>query len=157
MSDRRGMSRVDNYECKVYVGNLGDYGDKGELDRAFSKYGPVRSVWVAQRPTGFAFIEMEDARDAEDAVKALDGREICGQRVRVEMRKKERRNGGDDRDRRGRYRSRSRDRRRRYSRSRSRSRDRRRTPSYSPRRGRSRSRSDSRDRRRDSRSRSRSR
>jgi len=100
MSDRRGMSRVDNYECKVYVGNLGDYGDKSELDRAFSKYGPVRSVWVAQRPTGFAFIEMEDARDAEDAVRALDGREICGQRVRVEMRKKERRNGGDDRDRR---------------------------------------------------------
>lgn len=33
-------------------------------------------------------------------MKALDGREICGQRVRVEMRKKERRNGGDDRDRR---------------------------------------------------------
>jgi len=157
MSDRRGMQRVDNYEAKVYVGNLGDYGDKGELDRAFSKYGPVRSVWVAQRPTGFAFIEMEDPRDAEDAVKALDGREICGQRVRVEMRKKERRTGGDDRDRRRRYsRSRSRDRRRRYSRSRSR--DRRRTPSYSPRRDRrSRSRSDSRDRRRDSRSRSRSR
>ena len=45
MSDRRGTMRVDNAECKVYVGNLGDYGDKGELDRAFSKYGPVRSVW----------------------------------------------------------------------------------------------------------------
>jgi len=92
--------RVENSECKVYVGNLGDYGDKGELDRAFSKYGPVRSVWVAQRPTGFAFIEFEDQRDAEDAVRSLDGREICGQRVRVEMRKKERRAGGDDRDRR---------------------------------------------------------
>ena len=31
-----------------------------------------------------------------DAVRALDGREICGQRVRVEMRKKERRTGGEN-------------------------------------------------------------
>ena len=30
-----------------------------------------------------------------DAVRALDGREICGQRVRVEMRKKQRRIGNE--------------------------------------------------------------
>lgn len=46
MSDRRGTMRVENHECKVYVGNLGEHGDKSELDRTFGKYGAVKSVWV---------------------------------------------------------------------------------------------------------------
>ena len=45
MSDRRSNMRVENHECKVYVGNLGEQGDKAELDKAFSKYGPLKSVW----------------------------------------------------------------------------------------------------------------
>jgi RNA recognition motif-containing protein len=50
------------------------------LKDVFSKYGPVRDVWVARKPPGFAFIEMEDPRDAKDAVKALDGARVCGVR-----------------------------------------------------------------------------
>jgi len=42
---------------------------------------------VAKNPPSFAYIEMEDPRDAEDAIKALDGTEICGMRARVEMAK----------------------------------------------------------------------
>ena len=37
--------------------------------------------------TGFAFIEFEDIRDAEDAVRDMDGRYVCGVRIRVEMAK----------------------------------------------------------------------
>ena len=37
------------------------------------RYGPLRNVWVARNPPGFAFVEFEDPRDAEDSVKALDG------------------------------------------------------------------------------------
>ena len=53
--DRRGTARVENHECKVYVGNLGDFGDKGELDRAFGKYGPLKSVWARPGFTIFLY------------------------------------------------------------------------------------------------------
>ena len=52
---------------------------------AFSAFGPVRSIWLSQNPPGFAFLEMEDPLDAEDACKSLDGTDVCGMRVRVEM------------------------------------------------------------------------
>jgi len=68
------MHRDCPLDCKVYVGNLGNNGNKTELERAFGYYGPLRSVWVAGNPPGFAFVEFEDARDANDAVRELDGR-----------------------------------------------------------------------------------
>lgn len=78
-------------DCKVYVGNLGNNGNKTELERAFGYYGPLRSVWVARNPPGFAFVEFEDPRDAADAVRELDGRTLCGCRVRVELSNDEKR------------------------------------------------------------------
>ena len=109
--------------CTIYIGGLRDDASRYDLEEAFAKYGPVRDVWVARRPPGFAFAEMEDARDAEDAARGLDGTRVCGSRVKVEMS-----NGGRKRDR-----SRSRDSGRRNDRRRDRSRSRdkkRRSPSY---------------------------
>ena len=40
----------------------------------------MRNTWVARQPPGFAFVEMEDPRDADDAVRGLDGTRICGSR-----------------------------------------------------------------------------
>ncbi|KAK1900158.1 Serine/arginine-rich splicing factor 7 [Dissostichus eleginoides] len=82
-SSSRSSSRAT--DCKVYVGDLGNGAAKGELERAFSYYGPLRTVWVARNPPGFAFVEFEDPRDAEDAVKGMDGKILCGSRVRVEL------------------------------------------------------------------------
>ncbi|XP_036616742.1 serine/arginine-rich splicing factor 3-like [Trichosurus vulpecula] len=72
-------------DCKVFVGNLGNDVNKTELERAFGYYGPLRRVWVARHPPGFAFVDFEDSRDAADAVGKLDGRTLCGCRVRVEL------------------------------------------------------------------------
>lgn len=67
---------MPSLDCKVYVGDLGSSANKHDLEDAFSQYGRLTSVWVARNPPGFAFVEFEDNRDAEDAVRALDGR--CG-------------------------------------------------------------------------------
>lgn len=69
---------MSRYPCdtKVYVGDLGNHARKNELEDSFSYYGPLRSVWIARNPPGFAFVEFESARDAEDAVRALDGRMV---------------------------------------------------------------------------------
>lgn len=63
-----------NEECKVYVGDLPRDVSEKELERVFREFGSVRSVWVARNPPGFAFVMFDDERDAEDAVKNLDGR-----------------------------------------------------------------------------------
>lgn len=65
------MSR-SSLDCKIYVGDLSKDATEKELERAFEYYGPVKSVWVARNPPGFAFVELEDPRDAEDAVRGLD-------------------------------------------------------------------------------------
>lgn len=49
----------------MYFGNLGIGAGKGELERAFSYHRPLRNVWIARNPPGFAFVESEDPRDAE--------------------------------------------------------------------------------------------
>lgn len=90
-----------NPDCKVYIGNLSEGASKNDVEHAFGKYGPLRNVWVARNPPGFAFVEYDDHRDAEDAVRGLDGTKIAGARVRVEMSHGRSRRGGFHGDRGG--------------------------------------------------------
>ena len=71
----------------VHIGNLHHDAHKGDLDREFGRYGRIKSMWIARSPPGFAFVEFEDTRDAEDAIRAMDGRDILGRKVRVHMKK----------------------------------------------------------------------
>jgi len=77
--------RGSDVECKVYVGDLPRDATEKEIQQAFCSYGPIKNIWVARNPPGFAFVEFEDPRDAEDSVRELDGRSICGVRARVEL------------------------------------------------------------------------
>ncbi|GFU13080.1 RNA-binding protein 1 [Nephila pilipes] len=72
-------------DCKVYIGSISSRTTKDDIESLFTRYGPLRNVWIARNPPGFAFVEFEDRRDAEEAVAELDGTRLCGQRIRVEM------------------------------------------------------------------------
>ncbi|CAG8497720.1 3379_t:CDS:2 [Ambispora gerdemannii] len=63
--------------------------EKRDLEELFERYGKVLSVDV--KPMGYAFVEFEDPRDADDAVKQLNGYELDGARIAVEW---SRRSGG---------------------------------------------------------------
>jgi len=69
---------------RVFCGDLGSRTNKYELEKEFDSFGPLVDCWVARNPPGFAFIVYKRADDAERAVDELDGRTICGRRVRVE-------------------------------------------------------------------------
>lgn len=71
----------------IFVGNLAFKASQEELQQLFSPYGRVQSVRImkdraTRRPRGFAFIEM-DANHASRAIKALDGKEFLGRKLRV--------------------------------------------------------------------------
>ncbi|XP_053205898.1 RNA-binding protein Rsf1-like [Panonychus citri] len=70
---------------RVFIGGISSSTSKDEIEREFSKYGRLNSVWVAQNPPGFAFVEYEDGRDAQEAVKQLNGTALFDDnKVRVE-------------------------------------------------------------------------
>ncbi|EEE57352.1 serine/arginine-rich splicing factor RSZ23 isoform 1 [Oryza sativa Japonica Group] len=60
--------------ARVYVGNLDPRVTAREIEDEFRVFGVLRSVWVARKPPGFAFIDFDDRRDAEDAIRDLDGK-----------------------------------------------------------------------------------
>lgn len=60
--------------ARIYVGNLDPRVTERDLEDEFRVFGVLRSVWVARKPPGFAFIEFEDRRDANDAVRGLNGK-----------------------------------------------------------------------------------
>ncbi|XP_070210497.1 serine/arginine-rich splicing factor 12-like isoform X2 [Littorina saxatilis] len=153
----------------LYVRNVPDGCRQEELRSLFGKYGPISDVYVpmdyfTRRPRGFAYIQFEDPRDADDALYHLDRSRFYGRELEVEFARGDRKTPSQMRTKeRGHSSRRSRSRSPRYrsifSRSRSRSRspryrDRSRSrSSYRRRGGRSRSHSP-RDKRRKSRSRS---
>ncbi|KAL7125631.1 hypothetical protein ABFS83_14G130000 [Erythranthe nasuta] len=71
----------------LYVGNLpGDIRER-EVEDLFYKYGEIVHVDLKMppRPPGYAFVEFEEARDAEDAIRGRDGYDFDGNRLRVEL------------------------------------------------------------------------
>ncbi|KAH9304061.1 hypothetical protein KI387_008465, partial [Taxus chinensis] len=75
---------------RVYVGNLDPRTTERELEDEFLVFGVLRSVWVARKPPGYAFIEFDDQRDAVDAIRGLNGKNGW----RVEMSRGARGGGG---------------------------------------------------------------
>ena len=85
MSEDRGT--------RVYVGNLSDKVKKEQLEEEFVRFGKLNSVWLAHNPPGFAFIEFENKEEAESACDSLNGQEVLGSKLRVEISKGRSRGG----------------------------------------------------------------
>jgi len=73
---------------KLFVGNLANV-TKHQVEDEFSRFGRLQDVWISRKPSGFAFVEFLNSKDASKCVQALDGRHILGTRLRVEFAKTE--------------------------------------------------------------------
>ena len=77
---------------KLYVGNLDFTVKESELKDLFSEYGEVNAVNIitdkmTNRSKGFAFVEMLKDSSAEEAAKALNGKEVSGREIKVNVAK----------------------------------------------------------------------
>ena len=85
---------------RLYVGNL-TYGvNDGDLQQLFAQHGTVNSVALINdretgRPRGFGFVTMSTPAEAQKAIDALNGKELSGRALTVNLaRPREERSGG---------------------------------------------------------------
>lgn len=84
----------------IYVGNLSRSTSEESLKKTFEQFGQVVSVKIIKdRLTGelrgFGFLEMPSTEEAEQAISALNGRELDGRKLVVnEAREREERPAG---------------------------------------------------------------
>lgn len=81
----------------IFVSNLSAEVNKEQIRKLFIQFGEVHSVNLitheeTRKPTGICFIEMEPD-DADVAIKALNGKDLQGQKIYVRLLKE-----GDGKD-----------------------------------------------------------
>jgi len=82
---------------KLFLGNLGNDCRQRDIERLFDGFGELRNVNIKGQ---YGFLELDDKRDAEDAIREVNGKSFNGgSRIRVEYASGNDRGG--DRDRRG--------------------------------------------------------
>jgi RNA recognition motif-containing protein len=74
----------------IFVGNLPFTTTSDNLETMFAPYGTVsRAQVITDRDTGrsrgFGFVEMDDDAEAQAAIEALDGSDMDGRQVRVNV------------------------------------------------------------------------
>lgn len=73
---------------KIFVGNLSYSANPSDLEEAFRAYGQIQDVKIVKdratgRSRGFGFVTFNTDDEAKAAVKAMDGKEISGRKIRV--------------------------------------------------------------------------
>ncbi len=86
---------------KIYVGNLSYNTTSSDLEQLFSQHGSVQSAEViadrdSGRSKGFGFVQMGSDDEAQAAIAALNGQEVDGRNLTVNVAKprEERPRGG---------------------------------------------------------------
>jgi RNA recognition motif-containing protein len=75
---------------KLFVGGLPYSIDSLKLNELFSQFGQVMSANVitdkfTNQSKGFGFVEFDDHKSADDAIKALDGSDLDGRKLNVSV------------------------------------------------------------------------
>jgi RNA recognition motif-containing protein len=74
------MSKERNPQ--IFIAKLSSNVREKDLEYEFRRYGTIRNVELKR---GYAFIEYENHRDAEEAIRDMDGRKFEGNRIVVQL------------------------------------------------------------------------
>jgi hypothetical protein len=91
LEDRAAAPRsVAPIPARLFVGGLGQTTNEEMLREAFGEYGRVIEVAIVHDrntglPRGFGFVTMEDRKNAGRAIDALNGFELNGRRLMVDV------------------------------------------------------------------------
>jgi RNA recognition motif-containing protein len=77
---------------RLYIGNLSFDATADDLREIFSNTGTVEEAIIVTRPgggrpRGFGFVTMEDQAGADEAIRQLDGQELAGRALKVNVAK----------------------------------------------------------------------
>ncbi len=77
---------------KLFVGNLSYNQTEADVEALFAQFGKVVSVAIPTdrdtgRKRGFAFVEMDTEAEAEAAIQNLNGRDVDGRQLAVNLSK----------------------------------------------------------------------
>ncbi len=77
---------------KLYVGNLTFNTSSNDLETLFAPHGQVTSAQVISdrdsgRSRGFGFVEMSSADEAQKAISSLNGKDVDGRELTVNLAK----------------------------------------------------------------------
>jgi RNA recognition motif-containing protein len=72
----------------IYVGNLSYQASEGDIREVFAEYGEVKRVVVPMdretgKMRGFAFVDMTEDENENQAIEDLDGAEWMGRELKV--------------------------------------------------------------------------
>jgi RNA recognition motif-containing protein len=86
--------------AKIYIGNLSFNTTTQDLEDMFGEFGTVQSVNIIEdretgRSRGFAFVEMASNEEAQNAISALNGKEIDGRSLTVNEARPREEGGGN--------------------------------------------------------------
>jgi cold-inducible RNA-binding protein len=85
---------------KLYVGNLSFEITETVLEDTFTPFGTVKETFLmmdraTNRPRGFGFVTMSTPEEAQAAISAMDGKQVEGRAITVNLaRPREERGGG---------------------------------------------------------------
>ena len=71
--------------CRLFVYGVAEGTSNGDIQAEFDKYGPVVDTYNTGK--GYAFVTFERKEDAEEATKELNGANVCGQQIKVDVAK----------------------------------------------------------------------
>ncbi|MBV8842078.1 MAG: RNA-binding protein [Bryobacterales bacterium] len=83
----------------IFVGNLSYQTTQDELEAIFAQYGKVERVNIINdrttgQPRGFAFVEMTDQTEADNAIQQLNGSDLRGRTLNVNVARPKTTGGG---------------------------------------------------------------